>query len=230
MIFQSQRGFTLIELLIVITLIGILAVAVLSTINPIEQVNKARDARKKADASQFISAIDRYFTSKEKFPWTEYLTAPLNNNSAFGGPAYLQGWGVCGTITAGSQDLSGSASTDRSGKGGCIDPGLLIDADELKSQFSKRDFLSTAATTDDEKKIWLLKEANDSTTWACFKPASKNVQETATVAGNNLKSLTFSGDNPTAITACSPGAPDNAPASLDWAGTKANWCFSCVPE
>ena len=39
-IFES--GFTLVELLIVIALIAILSVAVLATINPIEQSNKAK--------------------------------------------------------------------------------------------------------------------------------------------------------------------------------------------
>ena len=54
-----NKGFTLIELLVVITLIGILAVAVLSAINPIEQINKARDAGRRADAAQILKALDR---------------------------------------------------------------------------------------------------------------------------------------------------------------------------
>ena len=58
-----KKGFTLIELLVVITLIGILAVAVLSALNPIEQINKARDAGKRADSSQLLEALDRYFAS-----------------------------------------------------------------------------------------------------------------------------------------------------------------------
>jgi len=37
-----SKGFTLVELLIVIALIAILSVAVLATINPIEQANKAK--------------------------------------------------------------------------------------------------------------------------------------------------------------------------------------------
>ena len=50
----NRKGFTLVELLIVIALISILSVAVLATINPIEQSNKARDAKFKNDAAEFL--------------------------------------------------------------------------------------------------------------------------------------------------------------------------------
>ena len=66
----KRKGFTLIELLIVITLLGILAVAVLSAINPIEQINRSRDTSSKSDAEQLINAIDRYYASKGYYPWT----------------------------------------------------------------------------------------------------------------------------------------------------------------
>lgn len=65
----SQAGFTMIELLIVIAIIGVLAVAVLSSINPIEQINKGRDTRLRSDASQILAASDRYYASKEVYPW-----------------------------------------------------------------------------------------------------------------------------------------------------------------
>ncbi|MBU1085313.1 type II secretion system GspH family protein, partial [Patescibacteria group bacterium] len=66
--FINKKGFTLIELLVVISLIGVLAVAVLSAINPIEQLNKGRDAGRRADAAQIIKAIDRYYASYEAYP------------------------------------------------------------------------------------------------------------------------------------------------------------------
>ncbi|NIT03538.1 prepilin-type N-terminal cleavage/methylation domain-containing protein, partial [Candidatus Saccharibacteria bacterium] len=53
------RGFTMIELLIVIAVIGILAIAVLAAINPIEQINRGRDTGSRSDAEQLIGAIDR---------------------------------------------------------------------------------------------------------------------------------------------------------------------------
>ena len=64
-----STGFTLVELLIVIALIAILSVAVLATINPIEQTNKARDAKFKNDAAEVLSAYERYFASQNNYPW-----------------------------------------------------------------------------------------------------------------------------------------------------------------
>jgi prepilin-type N-terminal cleavage/methylation domain-containing protein len=68
---KINRGFTLIELLIVITLLGILAVAVLSAINPIEQINRSRDTATRSDAEQLISAIERYYATRGYYPWVE---------------------------------------------------------------------------------------------------------------------------------------------------------------
>jgi len=64
-------GFTMIELLIVISVLGILAVAVLSAINPIEQINRGRDTSSKSDAEQLLSAIDRYNAMQRLWPWQD---------------------------------------------------------------------------------------------------------------------------------------------------------------
>ncbi len=65
----ASPGFTMIELLIVIAILGILAVAVLSAINPIEQINRGRDTGSRSDAEQFLSAIDRYNAFQGYYPW-----------------------------------------------------------------------------------------------------------------------------------------------------------------
>lgn len=70
---QRQKGFTLIELLIVIVVLGILAVAILSAINPIEQINKATDSGTQSDAAELINALERYYSSNQKWPWTDAL-------------------------------------------------------------------------------------------------------------------------------------------------------------
>lgn len=67
----SQAGFTMIELLVVIAVLGILAVAVLSAINPIEQINKGRDTGHQSDAEQLLSGVDRYFALHELYPWND---------------------------------------------------------------------------------------------------------------------------------------------------------------
>lgn len=66
---RKQLAFTMIELLIVIAILGILAVAVLSAINPIEQINRGRDTGSRSDAEQLISAIDRYYAMTGYYPW-----------------------------------------------------------------------------------------------------------------------------------------------------------------
>ena len=59
----------MIELLIVIAVLGVLAVAVLATINPIEQINRGRDTGQRGDAEQLLSAIDRYNATQGIWPW-----------------------------------------------------------------------------------------------------------------------------------------------------------------
>jgi len=66
---NKQKGFTLIELLIVIVVLGILAVAILSAINPIEQINKATDSGTQSDAAELINALERYYASNQSWPW-----------------------------------------------------------------------------------------------------------------------------------------------------------------
>lgn len=66
---QRSAGFTMIELLVVITILGILAVAVLSAINPIEQINRGRDTASRSDAEQLISAIERFNAFQGYYPW-----------------------------------------------------------------------------------------------------------------------------------------------------------------
>ena len=78
----KKLGFTMIELLIVIAVLGILAVAVLSAINPIELINRGRDTGSKSDVEQVASAVDRYYTAKGYFPWM--LSAGSTNVSTDG--------------------------------------------------------------------------------------------------------------------------------------------------
>ena len=70
----KQAGFTMIELLVVIAVLGILAAAVLSAINPIEQINKGRDTGHRSDAEQLLSAVDRYFALHELYPLNDYMS------------------------------------------------------------------------------------------------------------------------------------------------------------
>ena len=66
---RMQKGFTLIELLIVIALLGALAVGLLATIDPFEQLKKGRDTSTRNTVSEFYNANLRYYSTKANFPW-----------------------------------------------------------------------------------------------------------------------------------------------------------------
>ncbi len=68
-IVKLQKGFTLIELLVVIGILGILAAALVATIDPFEQLKKATDARVENTAVEFLNSNIRYYTTHNTFPW-----------------------------------------------------------------------------------------------------------------------------------------------------------------
>ena len=56
----SERGFTLIELLVVISILAILMMVVLITVNPIELLKQSRDTNRLSDLQSMRSAIDLF--------------------------------------------------------------------------------------------------------------------------------------------------------------------------
>lgn len=167
------RGFTLVELLIVIGLLGAIALIVISAINPIEQANKARDARFKADASQMISAIERYYASHSKFPWEDC------------------GTGSCPTSADSFGFLTASNSTVGLCGATCATGGTLITNDELKTEFLTRDWVK-AATVD--KQIMIGKDVGTSSSvYACFVPLAKSTKDTA-VTDQTVRTNSFTGN------------------------------------
>lgn len=110
---ELKKGFTLIELLIVIVIIGILAVAVLSAINPVEQIRKATDTGKKSNAAELLSAIERYYTTFLDNPW--------------GATTFPDPGGASGT------QLNATASW----------LGTLVTTNEIKPEFTGRESLSS---------------------------------------------------------------------------------------
>lgn len=63
-----NRGFTLIELLTVIGILGILASGLLVVINPVGQLQKARDAQRKSDLGQIQKALETYYQDNNGYP------------------------------------------------------------------------------------------------------------------------------------------------------------------
>ncbi|MFT7184459.1 MAG: prepilin-type N-terminal cleavage/methylation domain-containing protein [Oceanicoccus sp.] len=65
---KLRKGFTLIELLIVITIIGVLAVALVPRI--VGAPAKARDAARLADLQQIATGLELYYDSQGAYPTT----------------------------------------------------------------------------------------------------------------------------------------------------------------
>ena len=100
-----QKAFTLVELLIVIAIIGILAVAILVGLDPIEQVNRANDTKLVTASGEIRGAINRYYAANQKFPWCADTSCA----------AYLTPFTVSGTtyatcVTGASSLFNDSAS------------------------------------------------------------------------------------------------------------------------
>jgi len=147
----------MIELLIVISILGILAVAVLSAINPVEQINRGRDTGSQSDAEQLISAIDRYQAFQGLFPW--------QGNSASAVPV---AWGSVETSSWQVEDVSGCAVLTRLGSTqsspaitGCES------SNEVKTSFVSRISASKYNT------LMIYHGPNDGdSTYVCFNPLS----------------------------------------------------------
>lgn len=197
------------ELLIVIALIAILSVAVLATINPIEQTNKARDAKFKNDAAEVLSAYERYYASQNAYPWNigAGVTVSFGTDISVGDTDPL--FGVLGA-------------------GGTGD-GVLITTSELKSSFRGKDPFSSPDNID---KMYVYHDGVDSN-YVCFVPKA-NANRTGAVASTlkcmvvdptgSSSSLTDLGGSCVAMTSTNW----TTTADLLPAATRAN--LLCVPE
>ncbi|HYD34562.1 MAG TPA: type II secretion system protein [Vitreimonas sp.] len=148
----SQGGFTMIELLVVIAVIGVLAVAVLSSINPIEQINKGRDTRTRSDAAQLINAVDRYYAIHEVYPWN-------STNGAF-------------VPNAASDEPDEAFAFDGGDDTAWGWVNVLESTGEVKSGFINR------LIQDDQIKIF-KDDTTNATMYACFVPTSLAFQQEA---------------------------------------------------
>lgn len=67
---KNAAGFTLVELLVVIAVLGILSVGLIVAINPLAQLEKARNSTRKSSLKQIASAIERYQVTYGTYPVT----------------------------------------------------------------------------------------------------------------------------------------------------------------
>lgn len=213
-----KKAFTLVELLIVIALIAILSVAVLATINPIEQTNKARDAKFKNDAAEVLSAYERYFASLNKYPWNESVGTSAAPNFPFAASSLSNAFGVLATP-------DGVGTT-----------GLLITNSELKSSFvGKESFASEIGTANYAQDAMYVYHNGNDANYVCFCPKA-SVNRT----GSNktmLKCLGGTFDDTTGVVA-SPVLYDvgggtcvnQSSSTFSCAISATNANLLCVPE
>ena len=219
------KGFTLVELLIVIALIAILSVAVLATINPIEQSNKAKDSTVQNDAAEVMNAYERYYANAQAYPWMVYGTVKPTVDTAMLLAANTRGFGICDAgAPTDEPNVTGTCSTTSA------TPGLLFNTDELKSAFVGKDEFRTAVSNP-ENGLWLYKQAGSGgSVYVCYVPKAKSNRDSTT---NQLYCLSSTGPTRTAadgVNCVAPATTANgwgSPADAITAGNVA--IFKCVP-
>lgn len=75
-----KKGFTLIELLIVVSIIGILAVALIPSLT--DAPARARDAGRKAGVNEIVAAVESYNIDNGNYPTGNFCIAPVADCSA----------------------------------------------------------------------------------------------------------------------------------------------------
>lgn len=150
---KIKLGFTMIELLIVIAILGILAVAVLSAINPLEQINRGRDTQSRGDAEQFINAVERYNASKGRFPWQDEPNAEVDLD------------GIDSTAGGDEDDITIFAGI----------MAVLVDTNEVKTGYASR---IQQATYNPLYAYWDSDDFSNSV-YVCFSPKSKSFRTEA---------------------------------------------------
>ncbi|MFA6007211.1 MAG: type II secretion system protein [Candidatus Shapirobacteria bacterium] len=173
-----KKAFTLVELLIVIALIAILSVAVLATINPIEQTNKAKDSTVQNDAAEVMNAYERMYANSQAYPWMAYgpVAGKPSVEDAFILRSDSVGFGICNADSL----LSLPTVTSTGCLTDSVDPGLLITKDELKLAFVGKDEFRTVGTND-ENGLWTYKaEGSGGSIYVCYVPKAKSNRDGVT--------------------------------------------------
>ncbi len=84
-----QSGITIIELLITIAVIGAIATITIAAIDPIKQIKKGRDAKRKAHIAQIQQALELYRSDRGEYPASPLPSCP-NGDLMSGGVYYLR--------------------------------------------------------------------------------------------------------------------------------------------
>jgi len=74
--FGSVNGFTLIELLVVIGILAVISAGVMAALNPIEQIQKTNDAKRKSDLAQVQRALEAFYQDNGRYPFSTDPSEP----------------------------------------------------------------------------------------------------------------------------------------------------------
>jgi hypothetical protein len=215
-------------------LIAILSVAVLATINPIEQANKARDAKVQNDAAEVMNSYERYYAGKSSYPWVDVVAdEAVQVDSAFYSRSSQVGFALCSladptAITESHQPCDAATS-----------PGLVVITQELKNSFLNKGYTTLQGTPSYsfQNELYLIKEnaASGNSIYVCYVPKANANRENSVGSNSKLKALTFAGVDegsalPTTFLDATPAQIANAEydALLTQGGN--NTLFRCVPE
>ncbi|MGA3292127.1 MAG: type II secretion system protein [Candidatus Microgenomates bacterium] len=217
-----SKGFTLVELLIVIALLGVIATMVIAAINPIEQANKARDAGYKNDASELVSAIQRYYASTTAFPWVTSNPA-LTSDSPFG-------WISADDVTVGLCAATGASCQNTSAS-----PAPLISSFELETSFLSKSWIGATQVSD---KLFIGKASGASSgVYVCWVPKSSANRQTlinSCTSGSATGPCKMTNVNGGFSATGTPVYTENCgtPGATGWttAAGSLPTCAECVPE
>jgi prepilin-type N-terminal cleavage/methylation domain-containing protein len=212
---SKVAGFTMIELLIVITILGILATAVLSAINPLEQINRGRDTATQSDAEQLINAVERFTAFQEYLPWLEDRTV---STDTFGAVPLT----IVGSTWFTTDDTGADTSCEVLDRIGTNDGGTCTSgANEVKESYAEK--LRNLALNP-ERALYIYKEngSTASNVYVCFQPQSEAFRTKAT----ERCGATFSGTNLPGDLVPNETAWDALCGECDANGAD---CYSCLP-
>lgn len=83
-------GFTLVELLVVVSILTVLVSFILVQLNPITQINKAKDAQRKHDLLQIRNALDAYYNDTGCYPTQASNNPPFGSEWSNGNTIYIK--------------------------------------------------------------------------------------------------------------------------------------------
>ena len=86
---KSGAGFTLIEVLITMAIIGVMATGLIIAVNPLVQIQKANDAKRKSDLSSVQKALETYYQDNGRYPAaTSFKIIRLDGSTADWGSSW----------------------------------------------------------------------------------------------------------------------------------------------